>query len=132
MEAVNLWDVLAVIASAIVGSMGLGGGSVLILYLTLVKGTPQLRAQGINLLFFLPCAVTAVCMYQKQGLLRWDILWRMTVGGLLGVLLGQMLLRQIETKAITALFAGFLIVAGVITLFSKQESTEQENTEKGK
>lgn len=130
LETVNLWDAIAVVVSAIVGSMGLGGGSVLILYLTLVKNTPQLLAQGINLLFFLPCAVTAVCIYWKQGILRLSIIWRMAVGGLIGVLLGQMLLRQIGTKTITALFAGFLIIAGIFTLFSKKERAE--NPKSGK
>ena len=50
----SLWNLLAVIVSAAVGAMGLGGGSVLILYLTLILNMQQVQAQGINLLFFLP------------------------------------------------------------------------------
>ncbi len=50
----NFLDILAVILSAAVSAMGLGGGGVLILYLTLVRDVPQLEAQGINLLFFTP------------------------------------------------------------------------------
>ena len=46
-------DILAGILSAIIASMGLGGGGVYIMYLTLVKNTPQINAQGLNLLFFI-------------------------------------------------------------------------------
>ena len=40
--------------AAVLASMGMGGGSVLILWLTLVSGVGQREAQGLNLLFFLP------------------------------------------------------------------------------
>ncbi len=121
METINFWDALAVVLSAIVGSMGLGGGSVLILYLTLVRHTEQLAAQGVNLLFFLPCAVTAVCIYRKQKFIQWRTVLPMVLGGLFGVLVGYLLLNHIGTKYITVLFAGFLIIVGTVTLFKKEK-----------
>ena len=45
---------LAGIASGILGSLGLGVGSVLILYLTIFLHMEQAQAQGINLVFFVP------------------------------------------------------------------------------
>ena len=54
MEGINILDALAVLLCACVSAMGLGGGGVLILYLTLLRDTPQMIAQGVNLLFFLP------------------------------------------------------------------------------
>ena len=51
--------------------LGTGGGSLLILWLTLVLGTPQAQARILNLLFFIPAALVA-CMFRwKQG--RLDI-----------------------------------------------------------
>ena len=49
--------ILAAFFSGLAGSLGLGGGGVLVLYLALALGMSQLKAQGINLLFFIPCAV---------------------------------------------------------------------------
>ena len=49
----NWIDQIAGLFSAVAGALGLGGGGVLVLYLTLGMHVPQLRAQGINLLFFL-------------------------------------------------------------------------------
>ena len=48
-----IWDIIAGLLSGIIGAMGLGGGAVLLIYLSLIKGTDQLKAQGINLLFFI-------------------------------------------------------------------------------
>ena len=47
--------------------LGIGGGSLLILWLTLVLGTDHTAARAINLLFFLPCAAIAACFRWTQG-----------------------------------------------------------------
>ena len=47
--------------------LGTGGGSLLILWLTLVLGMPQSQARSINLLFFLPAALVACLFRWKQG-----------------------------------------------------------------
>ena len=53
--------------SGVFGAMGLGGGGVLIIYLTGIVNTEQALAQGINLLFFIPCAIVAVFMHAKKS-----------------------------------------------------------------
>lgn len=50
--------------------LGIGGGSLLILWLTLVTGMEQAAARTVNLLFFLPAAVVSVLFRWKQGSLR--------------------------------------------------------------
>ena len=47
--------------------LGTGGGSVLLLWLTLVKGISQEYARIINLMFFLPSALIACLFRWKQG-----------------------------------------------------------------
>ena len=42
--------------TGIMASMGLGGGFVLVVWLTLFADVQQRTAQGINVLFFLPIA----------------------------------------------------------------------------
>lgn len=49
--------------------LGTGGGSLLILYLTLVLQMPQTDARAINLLFFIPSALIACLFRWKQGAL---------------------------------------------------------------
>lgn len=121
MESVNFLDAVALIVSAVVGAMGLGGGSVLILYLTMVRHLPQLVAQGINLLFFIPCAVTAVMIYTKQKIIQWKFVLPLILGGSAGVAIGTVFLKNLDTKYISVLFAVFLLAVGTYTLFSKEK-----------
>ena len=47
--------------------LGTGGGSLLILWLTMIRAMPQEQARMINLMFFLPSAVIACLFHWKQG-----------------------------------------------------------------
>ena len=49
--------------------LGVGGGSLLMLWLTIVAAMPQETARGINLMFFRPSALIACCFRRKQGTL---------------------------------------------------------------
>ena len=49
--------------------LGVGGGSLLILWLTLAVGMEQAQARTLNLLFFLPAALIAAVLRWKQGAL---------------------------------------------------------------
>ena len=49
--------------------MGVGGGSLLILWLTLVLGVDQGTARGINLMFFLPASAICCIFRLRQGTL---------------------------------------------------------------
>ena len=77
-------DILAGIISAIIASMGLGGGGVYIMYLTLVKNTPQINAQGLNLLFFIPCAAVSLIIYIKNKMIKPKAVIPMALGGGVG------------------------------------------------
>lgn len=52
-------------------AMGVGGGSLLILWLTLVLGFSQSDARAVNLLFFIPAAAISSCFRMRQGTLHW-------------------------------------------------------------
>lgn len=60
----------AVLAGALTGVLsgfGVGGGTLLLIYLTAFAGMPQNQAQGINLLYFLPSAAAALPAHIKHG-----------------------------------------------------------------
>ena len=74
--------------SGIVASMGLGGGFVLLIWLTLHDGMPQREAQGVNLLFFLPVALISVIMHIRAGFIDKKLVLSMIPGGIIGAVLG--------------------------------------------
>ena len=123
------WVVNTIIGflAAVMASMGLGGGSILLLYLTLFTETSQYSAQGINLLFFIPIAVVALILHSQKKLVRWQTVARAVFWGLLGVLKGFFLGRQIGEDFLRTLFYIFLLIIGIKDLFFiKRKKTDDK------
>lgn len=116
-----VYNILAALFSGIAGAMGLGGGGVLVLYLTLILNEKQLTSQGINLLFFLPCAALSVIIHTRKRLIKWRELLPIIIGGVLGVALGAWLAFYVATDILGKLFGGFLLLIGLKELFSKKK-----------
>ncbi|MCL2107588.1 MAG: sulfite exporter TauE/SafE family protein [Oscillospiraceae bacterium] len=114
-----LWSILAAFAAGALGAMGMGGGGVLVIYLSLALGLPQLETQGINLLFFLPCAAISLLVNGLRGLVDWKRALLLAAGGLPATLLGIWVSGKIETKWLGWVFAALLIGLGVRELFAK-------------
>ena len=57
--------------SGLVSGMGMGGGTILILCLSLFLGIDQHIAQGANLIFFIPTSITSIITNIKQKLIQW-------------------------------------------------------------
>ncbi len=123
----NVWSVLAAFFSGAVGAMGLGGGGVLVLYLTLSLGMPQLQAQGINLLFFLPCAIISIVIQLKRRMIDLPTAGWMALGGAGGVLIGMGLTKILHAALLSKLFAAFLIVVGLMELFGKSKKKSEKS-----
>lgn len=118
----NSGALLAGLLSGIIGGMGLGGGAVLIIYLTVFKKTEQLKSQGINLLFFIPIAIVAVIIYAAKKQIKWRITIPLAIGGLIGATGGFFLTDFIGGNFTAKLFGGFLIFLGVKELFFKPKN----------
>lgn len=95
------------------GAMGLGGGTVLLIYLTLFASVQQITAQGINLIFFIPTALVATVMSARQGLLEIKTILRYALFGSIGVLLGNMLSASVSPELLGKLLGALLIVIGI-------------------
>ena len=104
--------------------MGMGGGGILVIYLTLALSVPQLEAQGINLLFFLPCAAISMGINGCRKLIDWKRALWIVLGGLPATLLGIWLAGKIDTKYLGWIFAGLLILLGVKELFTKSDADD--------
>lgn len=112
---------LAGLFSGIIGAMGLGGGAVLIIYLSIFTDTPQLKSQGINLLFFIPTAVAAVIVYAIKKQIKWKTVLRVALWGLLGAAVGIYFADLLGGELTSKLFGGLLVIMGVIEILGKKE-----------
>lgn len=118
------------IASGLLGAMGLGGGGILIIYLSLFTNIPQDQAQGINLLFFLPTALIALFIYQRKKLIEWRLAIPFAIFGIAGSFLGSYLSQNIDNDVLSKMFGGLLLVMGVKTLFTKKKKPESAPPER--
>lgn len=116
-----VFAVLAGFLSGIAGAMGLGGGSVLIIYLTFFAGVEQLTAQGINLIFFLPTAAVAVFIYSKKGIIKWRRILPLMIFGVIGTLVSGWLVGLFSAELVKRLFGGVIAVYGFYEIFGKKK-----------
>ena len=70
----NVWWVSLLVGAATgaISGMGVGGGSLLLLWLTAVVGMDPYPAGVLNLAYFLCCAPPALWQHQKNGLVEWQ------------------------------------------------------------
>ena len=116
----NVFDLIAGFLTGVAASMGLGGGFVLIIYLTVFAGTEQVQAGGINLLFFLPIALISMFIHTKNKLVEWKLILPLCVSGAVGVIIGALLLGVVNEGLLRKLFAGLLVFVGIREIFHKK------------
>ncbi len=109
----------AAFVTGILASLGLGGGMILILYMTLIAGMSQITSQGINLLFFIPIALLALIMHTKSGFVKWKKIIPAIICGIISAAAGSFLAEAMGNNFLTKLFAAFVFITGIRELFSK-------------
>ena len=127
-----IWMALAGLISGILGSMGMGGGGVLIIYLTLIAGLDQRAAQGINLILFIPCAVLALFSYVRKGLIDFRTALSAAAAGLVGALGGVFLSGWLDVVWLRRIFGVMLLFIGVRELLAKKPPPKEEKEEEEK
>lgn len=110
---------IAGVLSGTAGALGIGGGGVLMIYLLMFADVGQKQAQGINLLFFLPCGAVALIIHAVKKRVKWKTVLPCVLGGIAGVFAGTALLRVTDAKWIAKGFALGLIALGVKELFAR-------------
>lgn len=111
--------------TGILASLGLGGGMILILYLTMFGGTNQLEAQGINLIFFLPIAALSLIFHTKNKLVEWKKVLPSLITGCIFALVFSLIAINIHTDILSRLFGGFITLTGAYMLFKKYKKRKK-------
>lgn len=93
--------------------LGIGGGSLLVLWLTLVLGVPAENARILNLMFYLPCAAAACLFRKKQGRLQPVKILPAAVAGCVTAAICSRLGQALDAYILKKLFGILLIAAGI-------------------
>ena len=107
--------------AGILSGFGVGGGTLLLIYMTTLAGLPQTTAQGINLIYFLPTAATALPAHVKNGYVNKPTLCPAILAGLAGTALAAWIATGLEVGLLHRLFGAFILYVGVRELLARPE-----------
>ncbi len=107
---------VAIVVAAILGTlagMGVGGGSLLIIWLTMVLGMEPQTARAINLMFFVPSALIATFMRWKHNAQEWKTILPGILAGCTAAIITTIISRNMDTDHLKRLFGILLIAVGI-------------------
>ena len=100
--------------------LGVGGGSLLMVWLTAVLGMEPLAARSVNLLFFLPGAAIAILFRKRQGSIQWKPILSPAIAGCIAAALCSRLSTAVDNSIFRKAFGVLLILAGIRELVWKE------------
>ena len=101
------------LGASVVSAWGVGGGTLLLLVMTLFLGVDQRTAQGINLLFFLPTAASALVCHARSGYLDKPTLKSAVPVAVAAALVGAWISNAVDVEVLRKPFGGYLLLSGV-------------------
>ena len=116
-----IWVVVVGFFAGIISGMGIGGGTILIPALIFMLDLNQHQVQGINLLYFIPTAIIALVIHNKNKNVLWTKTKPIAIYGLLGAIGGAFLAISLDPTLLKKLFGGFLFLMGLREIFTKKE-----------
>lgn len=121
-----LFSLLAGAVTGILSGFGIGGGTLLLLWLTVVQGMGQFQAGGVNLLYFVSCALPALWDHIRHGLVEKTAVVWCVLTGIPACVGGAFLAAYLEVGTLRRVFGVFLLIVGFRELFSKSEKYSKE------
>lgn len=115
------WFLPALIGAltGVLSGFGVGGGTLLLIYLTAIADVEQTTAQGINLLYFLPAAATALPSHIKNGYIQKQTALAAIGSGLLCSAAAAWVATAMDVELLRKCFGVFLLYIGIRELLQK-------------
>lgn len=124
-----------IISGAFSGT-GMGGGTILILILSVFMGIDQHVAQATNLVFFVPTSIAAIITTIKEKLINWKIGIPVAISGIIGATFGAKISVKMDVTYLKKYFGFFLILITIYEIYSLikgyKKSKKINNKIKGK
>ena len=115
-----VYILLGLVAGIFGGMFGLGGGVVIIPALVYLCAFTQHQAQGTNLAAMLPpIGILAVWQYWKAGNVKLPVAGLLSIGFVVGALLGAQLVQQVPGTVLKKLFGVVLLLMSVRMIVGK-------------
>ena len=117
-------EILIGLISGIVTGIGMGGGTILILLLSVIWDYDQHIAQATNLIFFIPTSIISIIVNLKQKNINIKLAIILSIGGIIGAYIGS----NIDVNKLKKFFGLFLIIIAIHEIYSLyKEYIKQKN-----
>lgn len=111
------------LGASVISAWGVGGGTLLLLVMTLFLGVDQRSAQGINLLFFLPTAISALICHARNGYLDKPAMKAAIPAAVLAAGLGAWMATAVDPEILRKPFGVYLLASGAGLILPKKKSS---------
>lgn len=117
------------VISGIVTGLGMGGGTVLILLLSLFMGLEQHIAQATNLVFFIPTSIAAILTNLKQKNVDLKLAINISSFGIIGAIIGSIISNSISSENLKKYFAIFILIIALHEIYElyKEYKNKKKN-----
>lgn len=126
-----MFEILIGIISGFVSGMGMGGGTILILCLSMFLGIEQHIAQATNLVFFIPTSIIAIIINIKQKYVDFKIAIPIAISGVVGAVIGAIYSSKTDVKMLKkyfGIFLGLIAFWEIYSLIKKYKLKEKTHT----
>ena len=114
----------------------MGGGAVLILFLTLFSNIDQHVAQATNLIFFIPTSIIAIIINIKNKKISWKNSKDIIIFGIIGAIVGSIVANKMPNLKLKKVFGIFLMFIAIFQIYEiytsyiKNKNTNNKNKTK--
>ena len=108
--------------AGLISAWGVGGGTLLLLVMTLLLDVEQRTAQGINLLFFLPTALSALVCHARGGFLDKPTLKSAIPAAVVAALLGAWIATAVDVDLLRKPFGIYLLLSGISLVWPSKKN----------
>ena len=125
-------EFLTGIISGAFSGIGMGGGTILILILSVFMGIEQHVAQATNLVFFVPTSITAIITTMKEKLINWRIGIPVAISGIVGAIMGAKISVNMDVNRLKKYFGIFLMLITIYEIYSLIKTYKRDKTKDNK
>ena len=134
---------VGLLAGAISGLVGIGGGAVMVPFLYFFLAHPELSgahvlhsdqaviAHATSLLVIVPISVRGAWLYHREGLVEWNAVWRMGIASVVTAVLGARVAILIPGEVLKVAFGVFLLIIATRMMFGKKREDDGPGEEGG-
>lgn len=126
-------EILTGFVSGIVSGTGMGGGTILILCLTIFLGIDQKISQATNLIFFIPTSIAAIYVNIKEKNINFKVAKVIIFWGIIGAIIGAVIAQKMDTNLLKksfGVFLAFIAIHEIYVIFKMYKNKKNNNNKK--